>query len=173
MKTLEEITAEIEAFESQFRPEIVPPATPNRKRLQEDLWQAAHKLACLPENIAKRLELHAERKKIMRSTKAKKVAEIRKMDPEHQVRQKLFRELRRLGFERYTTSGRSAYYEHRETGLRVRVSNHHVPMTPERSHNMNNGGSSWSDSQWSHVIGCDDADVFLSKIKDYLSEVTP
>lgn len=170
MRTVEEIMAEIVAFEAQFRPEIIPAGTPNRKQLQEQARQVAHQISCRPENVDKRWELLKEMRKAKRSENAKRVAAIRKSDPEHNARQKLFRELRKLGFKRYTTSGKSAYYEHETCGLRVRVSDHSVPMTPERIHNMNYGGRSWADSQWSHVIGEDDSERFLESIRDRLSE---
>lgn len=168
MRTVAEIQAEIDAFESQFRAEFVPAGTPFRRQLEREAHAEAHARACLPENIAKRLALHAERRAAERSATARKAAARLATDPEHQERQRIFRELRKLGFKREYTSGRSAYYS--RGGFQVRISDHCVPMTAEREWNQAvNGFRTWASSHWSFVIGSDDvitADEWLADVRD-------
>jgi hypothetical protein len=58
-------------------------------------------------------------------------------EPHARVRQRVLRELRTLGFTREHTSGPSAYYVCDDASthhpLRVRVSDHEVPLTGDRS----------------------------------------
>jgi hypothetical protein len=58
-------------------------------------------------------------------------------EPHSLIRRRVLRELRRLGFKREHTSGLSAYYIYDDGGvrrpLRVRVSDHEVPLTGDRS----------------------------------------
>ena len=57
--------------------------------------------------------------------------------------------IRRLGFRRETeTKSGSLYYIHEQTGVRVRVYDHEVPLTDEREHN----GGGWR-SGWNVLIG--------------------
>ena len=169
MRTVAEIQAEIDTFEAQFRdwPEI-PAGTPFRKQLQREAIDAAHKRACLPENIKRRLALMAERQRARRSETAKTAAAVRQADPEHRERQRIFRELRKMGFRREFTSNRSAYYS--RGSLQVRVSDHEVPLTAEREWNMSMGGKSWANSRRSYVVGGDmDFDEWLDDIKSDLN----
>lgn len=50
---------DLEEFEKQFRPEPVPPGTQNRNKIWRDRCAEAQSRACLPENVARRLELIA------------------------------------------------------------------------------------------------------------------
>lgn len=67
------------------------------------------------------------------------------------LRARVFYHLRKMGFVREHTSGRSAYYRTRLAviDLRVRVSDHDVPLTCEREFNRNAGGFTWADSGYS------------------------
>jgi len=169
MRTVAEIQADIDAFEAGFRDwPVIPAGTENRKRLQREAIDAAYARACLPENVTKRLALIAERKAAKRSETARKTAARLAADPEHQERQRIFRELRKLGFKREHTSGRSAYYS--RGGFQVRISDHCVPMTAEREWNQAvNGFRTWASSHWSFVVGSDDvitADEWLADVRD-------
>lgn len=88
------------------------------------------------------------------------------------IRAYVFQWLRKMGFSREYTSGRSAYYISRNADLEVRVSDHAVPWTFERSYNCENGGSSWADSPFSLVIEdtitCLDAARWLVTIRNEL-----
>lgn len=79
--------------------------------------------------------------------------------------------LRKMGFKRECTSGRSAYYYvfcGDFSTMKVRVSDHYVPLTAERSYNLENGGRSWANSALSLVIGEESADEWLEDIKSRL-----
>ena len=167
MRTVAEIQAEIDSFEASFRDwPVIPAGTENRKHLQREAIDTAHARACLPENVTERLALIAERKAAKRSETGRKTAARLAADPEHQERQRIFRELRKLGFKREYTSGRSAYYS--RGGFQVRISDHDVPMTAEREWNQAvNGFRTWASSRWSFVIGGDDvitADEWLADV---------
>jgi len=64
--------------------------------------------------------------------------------------------LKKLGFkkEKTTRSGSRYFVKINDDGrmIRVRVSDHHVPETDERSHNVENGGFSWASC--GHEIIC-------------------
>jgi hypothetical protein len=168
-RTEAEITAELEAFEAQFRPAAPPPGTPFRKQLWREACAAAHALACQPENIERRLALLAELRAAKRSATAKRAAVIRAADPTQRERARIFRALRAIGFKRECTSGKSAYY--RRNGMVVRVSDHEVPETDERRWNMDNGGRSWANSRWSFVLGdWQDADEWLEEVKEAIDD---
>lgn len=66
---------------------------------------------------------------------------------------RVIRRLRDMGFRRYhRSSSGSRYYQHDETGIRVRVSDHEVPYTAAREHD---GG--WAVG-WNVIIG-EDAEI--------------
>ena len=128
-----------------------PPARPIGSDCKTRQARPAHAAACLPANIAKRLAFIAEYKKAERSENAKAAAVRRAADPEEQIRQRVFRHLRRMGFrgEIRTQSG-STYY--RFADLTVRVSDHDVPMTDDRAGAVLWGGRTWADNGWSLVV---------------------
>ena len=151
MRSTKEIQADRDAFEVQFKPAVIPAGTPDRKRLQDEASKAAHAAACLPANIAKRLAFIAEYKKAERSENAKAAAVRRAADPEEQIRQWVFRHLRRMGFKReIRTQSGSTYY--RFADLTVRVSDHDVPMTDDRASAVLWGLRTWADNGWSLVV---------------------
>lgn len=81
-------------------------------------------------------------------------------------RPKAFRILRGMGFIREHTSGNSAYYRHPRTGITVRISDHHVPLTSLRQESLNNGGRTWANSSNNFVLGDDkDLDEWINDIK--------
>ena len=167
-RSVEEIQAEILDFDQSFIPPAIPAGTPDRKRLQRETRDEANRRACLPENVERRIFLWQEKRVAERAAKARQVAARRAADPEHQERQRIFRELRLLGFKREYASGKSAYY--RRDFVCVRISDHDVPMTPERAHDIANGGFSWSGSSRSFVVGRDDIDEFLASLSERLTE---
>lgn len=168
MRTIQQIELSIREFEDQFIPETIPAGTKDRKRLQAEAYREARARSCLPENVATRLAMHAELKKATTSARRASVAAAKKADPIHNARQVMFRELRRIGFSRESVSGKSAYY--RCGDIKVRVSDHDVPMTAERSYNIANGGFSWANSGMSFVIGRDDASEFLRFVREAVDE---
>jgi hypothetical protein len=142
-----EIDVELASFESQFQPAIIAAGTPDRKRLRNAARDAAHGQACRPENVARRLALIAEREAARRREASRRSAAARAADPVEQLRQWTFRWLRRIGLTRETRTGSgSAYYS--VGSCRVRVSDHDVPMTDERQHNVDHGGFSWATHGW-------------------------
>jgi len=147
MRIADDIQAAIDAFEAQFRPEFVPPGTPDRTRLQAAANEDAHARACTPENIVRRLALIAERKTAVAAARRRATAARKARDPDEQTRRWLYRLLRKIGFSRdcRTPSG-SAYYTAGE--VRVRIADHDVPMTPERQYTVDNGGWSWATHGW-------------------------
>lgn len=66
------------------------------------------------------------------------------------LRRLVFARLRAMGFARESTSGASAYYQH-GYGVRVRVSDHDVPMTAARE----NAPTTWANHRWSLVVTSD------------------
>ena len=67
------------------------------------------------------------------------------------------RELRRLGFRaerRARKSSGSTYYTRRVEEPRIRISDHHLPSTPEREHN------------WAHGRRCADYEIVLDHVQD-------
>lgn len=162
MRTESEITAELQAFESQFRQTAIPAGTPNRKALQLAENERCHQLACLPENIAKRLALLAELTKVRKSAKLKSSAALRKANPLLQLRSWIYRRLRKMGFVRETqTATGSAYY--RCGSRRVRISDHEVPDTEQRQYNRANGGYSWANNRFSFEIQHDTTWIAAAK----------
>ena len=75
-------------------------------------------------------------------------------------------ELRKRGFTLERNRGGSAYFQ--RGGLSVRVSDHDVPMTPEREHAAANGGFTWADSGWNLVL---DADTDNAEIDEFLARL--
>ena len=72
------------------------------------------------------------------------------------LRRRVLASLRRMGFVREAaTSGASVYYRHLASGLTVRISDHHVPLTAARQSDMAHGGHTWADSDLSLVIDDD------------------
>lgn len=168
MGTEKEIRAELRAFEAQFGvcKSDIPAGTPNRNRLYREACEDAGRRRLLPENVSRLRELLDKLRAAMRVEARQRMIANRPAD--HAERQRVFRELRRLGFAREHVSGRSAYY--RRGSLVVRVSDHDVPVTPEREWNSDNGGRTWSGSWRSLVVGRDDANEWLAGIREY-SEV--
>lgn len=165
-RTIDQIQAEIDNFEQQFRTAKLPaPGTPNRKLIYREALAEDHRRACLQENIARRLALHAELSAAVRSAKAKAAAARKAADPMHQERQRIFRELRKLGFKREYTSGSSAYYRRRM--LMVRISDHEVPMTAERQCALDNGGRTWANSRMSFIVG-EDFEAWFENLRETL-----
>ena len=167
MRTVADIEKELNAFEAQFH--VMKPAagTPNRKTLYAAAIAEASRAACLPENVARRNALLAELKAARRSAKARAVAAVKAADPEHRLRQWVYRQLRKLGFRReskqYGTA--SAYYARpRRDGqcLRVRISDHAVPLTAERAYNALNGGFTWADAEYIAVETGSRAEAWLA-----------
>ena len=110
------------------------------------LWQVAAsacdcaKLAAWRARYKAELDtLRAELRRAERSAAARQ----RAARPEARLRRYVFRQLRRMGFERETTSGRSGYYRHDTHDLTVRVSNHEVPWTPAREDARFAGRRGW------------------------------
>lgn len=170
MRSTQEIVAEIQAFEAQFTPPRLPPGTPNRRARQREIDHEAHARACLPENIARRLELRRELRRAQHAERARAAAKARAADPLTAVRRRLSAKLRALGFKREHTSGRSAYYRH---GLLiVRVSDQEVPDTPDREWNREHGHFTWAGSGASFIVGQDDPDEWLEWIKRTLAKDT-
>jgi hypothetical protein len=163
-RTVNEIRNELAAFESQFLADIIPKGTPDRRQLQRDADDARSAIARRPDNIKRRRELMGAIVKAKRAEQAAIRRELRPLlDPFYDERQRVFRALRKLGFRREYASGRSAYYT--DGLLSVRISDHDVPMTPEREWNCDNGGRSWANSALSLVIGRDDADEWLMELE--------
>lgn len=150
MKTVQELYSELKTFESQFAREIIPAGTPDKKRLQREADERRAARSSSPENVAVRLAIMAEIKKVKRSEAAKSRAK----SPDAVIRRLIFKYLRKMGFKREHVSGRSAYYTMLAgmTMISVRVSDHHVPMNSERQWNADNGGATWADSEMSFVV---------------------
>lgn len=147
-RTPEQIQQEIDAFESQFAHTVIPPGTPNRRALQRQADADRLARATTPENVARRLALLAELRKARRSAAARDRAAALAVDPVHQVRQWVYRHLRKMGFRRETRSGSgSAYY--RLGDLTVRVSDHEVPETEARMESRMSGGWTWANNRYS------------------------
>ena len=89
-----------------------------------------------------RLEHYQEAKR-QQSTKAR-------YDMAKKVRRAIQKTLRTNGFRlEYTKGGSNYYTKFEDTGRHtVRVSDHDVPLTPERAYNANNGGFSWADAEY-------------------------
>jgi len=146
MRDSQVIQHEIDAFEAQFRPTIVPTGTPNRKRLQREADREAHERACLPENRARRRALHAELRRARAVEKRRATIAAKRADPTEQTRRWLQDWLRRLGFRReYRSQSGSAYYRHAAQDVVVRVADHDVPLTAERE----DAGFTWARHGWS------------------------
>ena len=98
--------------------------------------------------------LRAERNAAWRAERAKAAARRRAEAPGAKVRAYVLQWLRRLDFSREHTSGRSGYYYWRvgNKDLTVRVSDHQVPMSEERSWNESQGGRTWANTWRSIVI---------------------
>lgn len=62
----------------------------------------------------------------------------------------IYRRLRKMGFIRETESGASRYYA--LGNFQVRISDHEVPLTAERSNAYFTGGRTWAESGWSLVV---------------------
>lgn len=109
----------------------------------------------------------AEQPETLEQWRARREAERAREAELRRERRRVFARLRAMGFRRERTSGPSAYY--RRGGLVVRVSDHEVPMTAERSHNRESGGRTWAESRWSLVLGEDDADAWLEDVQDFIA----
>lgn len=84
--------------------------------------------------------------------------------------------LRRHGFKLVRSAGGSNYYE-RGTNftdnprISIRISNHDVPMSAERSYNSANGGFSWADSGNSYNINeFDNPDEIVKSLEEIFKE---
>jgi len=81
-------------------------------------------------------------------------AERGRDEEERGLRKAIYRALRRWGFRRESGSGHgSVYYKHGspEIDFTVRVSDHEVPETVERSSNRDNGHFTWSGA-WNSLV---------------------
>ncbi len=125
MTNPETLKQKLAEFESQFAAKLIPAGTPNRKNLWKEALRNAHIESSKPENIAMRVELMESIASAKRSDaaleRAKSQSPIRKLAMKH---------LRKLGFKRECTSGKSAYYANNQ--MTVRISDHEVPMSSER-----------------------------------------
>lgn len=153
MRSVREIEKARDEFERTFFARQIPPGTPNRRALQREANEEAHSRSLLPANVARRDALWAELQSARRSERARIRAAIRGRDPVHKLRRWVFRRLRKMGFVRGFTSGRSAYYLHIIGNLEVRVSDHAVPMTDARQSNREQGCQTWADTWRSLEIG--------------------
>ena len=143
------------------RTAIVPAGTPNRKKLQARLdyesgyagarkaWSEAHateRFIC-PECKAERIEFERHVQTIAADRR-------RRTDAARALRPWVLRRLRKMGFVREHTSGKSAYYYHAQApDFCVRVSDHEVPLSNERSYNRETPGRhTWADSWRSLVL---------------------
>lgn len=138
----------------------IPAGTPNRRALQHAADAEFLRSAAVTAWHDARAIALARITHELRSASARE----RATTPEATERRHIFAELRRRGFVRETVSGRSAYY--RNGPMRVRVSDHDVPTTPEREYSRENGGTTWADSGASFVIGRDDAAEWLAWIDE-------
>lgn len=142
------IEAELAAFEAQFRPVYPPAGTPDRCRIIDRGWLWCRAASHLPENVARRKALWAERAAAQRSERARAAASRRAASPQAQLRAWIYRQLRQMGFAReHASESGSAYYFC--NGLSVRVSNHAVPLTASREAAWTNGARSWAENRWS------------------------
>jgi len=78
------------------------------------------------------------------------------------LRSELIKSLRGLGFKQEFKSKGSQYFvlqnardKFSTTPLRVRVSDHQVPMTGERQHAIDTGGFTWAEHGWNFVVDPD------------------
>jgi len=130
-------------FDGQFRPEAIPPGTPNRRLIEARTRQAAFAASCRVENIARRCELGAAVARASRSLGARRAAAQREADPMTALRRTAQAALRAAGFVRDVTSGSGSNYYTRPNGqhelLRIRLADHELPETPEREWNRAQG----------------------------------
>lgn len=141
----------LDAFDREYpRPsEIrVLAGTSNRKRLQREAFEQWAKAESVYRTA--RYPLAAAYRAVVQREVRSSAAKTRASEPESVMRRKVFAHLRRMGFKRETVSGASAYYQ--RGLLKVRVSDHEVPLTAEREHNIKQGGMSWANSSRSIVI---------------------
>lgn len=77
-------------------------------------------------------------------------AALKREDPQFHTRKLVQSHLRNMGFKRqHTSDSGSNYYHHPESRITVRVADHQVPDTQERSHSRARGGFTWADNQHS------------------------
>lgn len=176
MKSCSEIREELAAAEAARAEAIrefiaaywipaIPAGTPDRRRLHREVNernQAAF-LAFGADYETKCAKLREELRRA-ESAEARRAAAN---TPAAIERRRIFAALRKLGFERESVSGRSAYYS--RGCFAVRVSDHEVPMTESRRHALDNGGRSWANSRWSFVVGDEDADEWLAEISEHVA----
>lgn len=75
---------------------------------------------------------------------------LRRKEKEKWLRRNIYRRLRKMGFERdHKSDSGSVYYTGLYKGefVRMRVSNHEIPMTEQRMHERANGGFSCCDRE--------------------------
>lgn len=145
--------AELAAIATLPAFEDAPPGTPNRKIIHRERMaarRAAIDAAMAAAGFSYSAFRDAEIKRLRQEEKAAKTPAQKEAES---ARRRIFTALRKLGFKREHTSGASAYYSHIRAGLTVRISDHDVPMTAEREHNLAHGGRSWANSRFSFVLG--------------------
>jgi hypothetical protein len=150
--SFEEVQAACNAFEAQFAPKPVPQDASKQERI--DAQKAAFAASTTPEAIRERLRitkiLAKARNKVASKKgkeKAKKVHEIRmEIDDEYRKQHETGQKLQELGYKREhkSNSGSEYWTATAKDGqtIKVRVSDHDVPETAERSHAASQGGFS-------------------------------
>ena len=153
--TVARVEKVIHRFRDRFRVLLAdfPKGIENRKKIYRAACDESRERERLPHHRARDAKICNLLKRARRSESARKAARRRAEDPACQLRQRVLATLRRLGFAREcATSGASAYYQHREHDVCVRISDHSVPMTAERFNDQLEGHFTWAGGMGNEII---------------------